>query len=179
MTAIKFSQQKYVAASSNPSKPVLSVTAHRAGHVVGGAFYVLQRLQDETVIAITPGTYHIAKERHLDSSTLLKHAAAPDVLITRPGGPAFRRLKALQHGKKPVLPPVSVAQAELNLTETVLSVLRRDGNVLLPVDCSGRVLELVLLLNQHWELHRLSSTYNLVWWAPMCHNCEGIRTLAA
>jgi len=32
ITAIKFSQQKYVAASSNPSKPVLSVTAHRAGH---------------------------------------------------------------------------------------------------------------------------------------------------
>lgn len=162
ITAIKYSQHIHVGVP----QPALSVSAHRAGHVVGGAFYVLQRLQDETVVVITESTYHIAKELHLDSSTLLQHAATPDVLITRPGGPAFRQFKAL-----PQLQPLPlVTQAERNLTETVLSVLRRDGNVLLPVDGSGRVLELILLLNNEWEKQRLQAAYNLVWLAPMCAN---------
>lgn len=169
MTAIKYSQHIHITPLPPPSLTTttaqLLVTAHRAGHVVGGAFYVLQRLRDETVVVITEATYHMAKELHLDSSTLLQHAATPDVLITRPGGPAFRQFKALPRMLAPL-----VSQAERTLTETVLSVLRRDGNVLLPVDCSGRVLELILLLNQEWEKQRLQAAYTLVWLAPMCHN---------
>jgi cleavage and polyadenylation specificity factor subunit 2 len=169
ITAIKYSQHIHVGKSTSLSHvpQSLSITAHRSGHVVGGAFYVLQRRQDETVVVVTDATYHIAKELHLDSSTLLQHAASPDVLITRPGGPAFRQFKALP---SKALPSPLVSQAERTLTETVLSVLRRDGNVLLPVDCSGRVLELILLLNQEWEKQRLHSVYHLVWLAPMCHN---------
>jgi Beta-Casp domain len=68
------------------------------------------------------------------------------------------------------LPPLLVTQAERNLTDTVLSVLRREGNVLLPVDASGRVLELALLLDRAWERQRLTQTYNLVWVAPMVAN---------
>jgi cleavage and polyadenylation specificity factor subunit 2 len=147
----------------------LSLTAHRAGHVVGGAFYVVQRLVDETVVVLT-STYHIAKELHLDSSTLLKHGSTPDVLVTHPGGPAFRQLKALSHGPKPALPSQLITQAERGLTESILAVLRRDGNVLLPTDASGRVLELILLLNQHWERHRLQAAYNLCWLGPMVTN---------
>lgn len=63
-----------------------------------------------------------------------------------------------------------VTQAERNLTDIVLSVLRREGNVLLPVDAAGRVLELALLLDRVWERQRLSQTYNLVWVAPMVAN---------
>jgi cleavage and polyadenylation specificity factor subunit 2 len=148
-------------------KPRLSITAYRAGHVVGGAFYVLQRLQDETSVVIT-STYHIAKELHLDSSTLLQYGATPDVLITSPGGPAMKLLSQLYATKK-MVPPL-VTQSQRSLVEHILSVLRRDGNVLLPVDASGRVLELVLLLSQHWERHRLEGTYNLVWLGPMVAN---------
>jgi cleavage and polyadenylation specificity factor subunit 2 len=148
----------------------VTVTAHRAGHAVGGAFYVLQRLVDETVVVLT-STYHIAKELHLDSSTLLQHGSTPDVLVTRAGGPAFRQFKALSHGPKPhALPSQLITQAERGLSESILAVLRRDGNVLLPTDASGRVLELLLLLNQHWERHRLQATYNLVWLGPMVTN---------
>jgi cleavage and polyadenylation specificity factor subunit 2 len=168
-------------------KPQLAITAHRAGHVVGGAFYVMQRVQDETAVVMT-ATYHIAKELHLESSTLLQHGATPDVLITHPGGPAMKWLsqlytpppKAVSVGKNKktiankqqpkLLKPLLVAQAERNVTEHVMSVLRRDGNVLLPVDASGRVLELVLLLSQHWDRQRLQGTYNLIWLGPMVPN---------
>jgi cleavage and polyadenylation specificity factor subunit 2 len=148
-------------------KPRLSITAHRAGHVVGGAFFVLQRLQDETSVVIT-ATYHVAKELHLDSSTLLQHGATPDVLVTRPGGPAMKLLSQLYATKK-LVPPL-VTQSQRNLVEHILSVLRRDGNVLMPVDASGRVLEVILLLSQHWERHRLQGAYNLVWLGSMVGN---------
>jgi cleavage and polyadenylation specificity factor subunit 2 len=163
LITIKYAQTLFLP----PHKPQVAITAHRAGHVVGGAFYVLQRLQDETVVVVT-ATYHIAKELHLDSSTLLQHGSTPDVLITHPGGPAMTTLSNLYTQKK--LAPPLVTQSERQLVEHVLSVLRRDGNVLIPVDASGRVLELVLLLSQHWDRHRLQGTYNLVWLGSMVVN---------
>jgi cleavage and polyadenylation specificity factor subunit 2 len=151
-------------------KPALSITPQRAGHVVGGAFFVLQRLQDETVVVLT-SAYHVARELHLDSSTLLKYGATPDVLVTYPGGPAMGQLSQLFGGStKPLIQQPVVSQAEKTLTETVLAVLRRDGNILLPVDASGRVLELLLLLSQHWDRHRLTGAYNLCWVGPMAQN---------
>lgn len=51
-----------------------------------------------------------------------------------------------------------------------MAALRRDGNVLCPVDASGRVLELLLVLDQHWERQRLSGAYNLCWVGPMTWN---------
>ena len=160
---------KYAQTLLLPSKekPRLAITAHRAGHCVGGAFYVLHRLQDETSVVIT-STYHIAKELHLDSSTLLKYGATPDVLVTRAGGPAMKLLSQLYSTKK-LVPPL-VSKSQQTLREHILSVLRRDGNVLLPVDASGRVLESVLLLSQHWERHRLQGAYNLVWLGSMVAN---------
>ena len=70
----------------------------------------------------------------------------------------------------PILNPPSVARDEGELIETILSTLRRGGNVLLPTDASGRVLELLYLLNQHWERHRLGSAYNLCWVGSMVQN---------
>ena len=173
LQTIKYSQAIYLPSVEDPQ---LSITAHRAGHVVGGAFFVLQRVQDETVVVVT-ATYNVAKELHLDSSTLLQHASTPDVLVTRPGGPSMRALQALYspssssgNKKNTQQAPPLVSQVQRQLVEHILSVLRRDGNTLLPVDASGRSLELILLLSQHWEKHRLSGTYNLVWLGPMVGN---------
>ena len=164
LQTIKYSQEILLPSTQQPR---LSITAHHAGHVVGAAFFVLKRILDETIVVVT-ATYHIAKELHLDSSTLLKYATTPDVLITSPGGPAFPILSQLYTDKKLTSPLVS--QAEKQVVEHILSVLRRDGNLLLPVDASGRVLELVLLLSQHWDRHRLHGAYNLVWLGPMVQN---------
>lgn len=168
MNTLKYSQAVTIPDPTS-GKPALSVTAHRAGYVVGAAFFVLQRLQDETCVVLT-NVYHIAKELHLDSSTLLKHGSTPDVLVTRPGGPAMGLLSKLFGGQRPILPTPVVNQAEKTLVETVLAVLRRDGNVLMPVDASGRILEYLLLLSQHWDRQRLAGAYNLCWIAPMAQN---------
>jgi cleavage and polyadenylation specificity factor subunit 2 len=153
---------------SPSSAPRLAVTAHRAGHVVGGAFLLLERLQDETTVVFT-STYHIAKEVHLEASTLLKYGATPDVLVTRPGGPACPMVGQLyQQNLIPRTPLVT--QAERNLTNHVLNILRRDGNVLLPIDASGRALELLLVFQRCWERQRLAGSYNLVWMGNMAFN---------
>ncbi|KAL3914768.1 MAG: hypothetical protein SGILL_005965 [Bacillariaceae sp.] len=150
------------------SAPRLAVTAHRAGHLLGGTFLLLERLQDETTVVLT-STYHIAKEQHLDASTLLKYGATPDVLITRPGGPACPLLGQLyQQSLIPRTPLVT--QAQRNLTNHVLNILRRDGNILLPVDASGRALELILLFQRFWDRQRLAGSYNLVWLGSMSYN---------
>lgn len=172
----------------NPTiNPRLSVTAHRAGHVVGGAFYKLERLRDETSVVITGNAYHIAKELHLDACTLLKNGEGVDVLVTRPGGPAFplvnglysssnnnnRKSKDKNNNKKKsptmMISPLA-SRARRDLTERVLGFLRRDANVLLPVDTSGRALELVLLFNRFWSKQNLSGSYNLIWFGSMVHN---------
>lgn len=121
----------------------LSVCSHRSGCVVGGSFWILKRLVDETEVVICPMYNHV-KETHLASSDLLKFSA-PDVLITTPGGPGNG---VANFGRGKLIP-------------NLMSALRRGGNVLIPVDASGRVLEVVLQLSRHWEKHRLSSTYNL------------------
>ena len=162
------------------NKPAIAITPQRAGHLTGASYYTLKRLTDETEVVVAP-IYHHAKEKHLDSSTLYKYATACDVLITTCGGPGAalgslyipnsRNTAHNNHNNnKPILNPPSVGRDEGELVETILSTLRRGGNVLLPTDASGRVLELLYLLNQHWERHRLGSAYNLCWVGSMVHN---------
>ena len=154
--------------------PLLGITPHRAGHVTGGAFYVLRRLSDETEVVVAPGNaYHHAKERHLDGATLHKFGAAADVLVTSPGGSGGllgSLYRPPSSGGKAVLTNSTVSRRETELVELVMAALRRGGNVLLPVDASGRVLELLLVLGRHWERQRLGSAYNLVWVGPMAWN---------
>lgn len=165
------------------SKPRLAITAHMAGHVVGGAFYKFVRLRDETSVVITH-VYHIARELHLDAATLLRDGSGVDVLITYPGGSAScplintlystnsnsnssnnKKIKQSAIMKSPL-----VSKVRRDITERILGLLRRDANVLLPVDASGRSLELVLLLDRFWSRNNLSNTFNLVWFGPMVHN---------
>ena len=68
------------------SNPAISITPHRAGHLIGASYYILKRLVDETEVVVAP-IYHHTKEKHLDSSTLYKYSTACDVLITCCGGP--------------------------------------------------------------------------------------------
>jgi cleavage and polyadenylation specificity factor subunit 2 len=167
------------------NQPALGITPHRAGHLVGASYFVFQRLADETMVVVAP-TVHHANEGHLDSSTLDKFGVAADVLITTCGGPggflgelyrppppngtSTSTTSAVKKTNKATLESPRVKLDESKLVTTILSTLRRGGNVLLPTDASGRVLELVLLLNQHWQSQNLSRAYNLCWVGPMVHN---------
>ncbi|EED89389.1 cleavage and polyadenylation specificity factor, partial [Thalassiosira pseudonana CCMP1335] len=136
--------------NSKTSNKLLSITPHLSGHVVGGCYYVLKQLADDTEVILAP-TYHHAKEKHLAGSTLHKFGVNADALLTMPGGARGNR-------------------SEAEMIESMMAALRRDGNVLLPVDASGRVLELLLILDRYWERQRLGGAYNLCWVGPMALN---------
>lgn len=166
-------------------KKLLSITPQLSGHVVGGCYYVLQRLADDTSVILAP-TYHHAKEKHLAGCTLHKFGLNADALVTMPGGPRgllgklyqppqqhqnIRGGITIQYNKgKPILSPPMGNRSEAEFIESIMATLRRDGNVLLPVDASGRVLELLLILDRHWERQRLSGAYNLCWVGAMAYN---------
>ncbi|KAL7480133.1 hypothetical protein ACHAW6_005845 [Cyclotella cf. meneghiniana] len=165
----------------NKKNKLLAITPHLAGHVVGGCYYVLKRLTDDTQVILAP-IYHHAKEKHLAGCTLHKFGINADALVTMPGGPRGLLGKLyqpppksshtiIQYNKgKPILSPPMGNRSEAELIESIMAALRRDGNVLLPVDASGRVLELLLVLDRHWERQRLSGAYNLCWVGPMAYN---------
>ena len=179
--------------NSKTSNKSLAITPHLSGHVVGGTYWVLKQLSDDTEIILAP-MYHHAKERHLAGSTLHKFGVNADALLTMPGGPRGLLGKLYQpppkdyvaqqnnnnnnhhemikykKGNKPILSSPVGNRSEAELIESIMAALRRDGNVLLPVDASGRVLELLLLLDRHWEKQRLGGAYNLCWVGPMSLN---------
>ena len=171
--------QSLILHDPNTNTPALKITPHRAGHLVGASYFCLQRLADETTVVVSPSPHHPTHELHLDSSTLEKFGVAADVLICAGGGPGgylgelYRPMPSSGKGggvPKAILDAPRVKIQEAKLVSTILSTLRRGGNVLLPTDASGRVLELVLLLNQQWQAQNLSRAYNLCWVGPMVHN---------
>lgn len=54
--------------------------------------------------------------------------------------------------------------------DLILNALRNDGNVLIPVDSSLRVLEIAYLLDQLWAFHQLNFPLLLV-------TTESVRTI--
>ncbi len=54
------------------------------------------------------------------------------------------------------------------MLDSIMAALRNDGSVLMPVDTAGRVLEVMLLLEKHWSMNRLS--YPLTLLSPVAYN---------
>lgn len=61
------------------------------------------------------------------------------------------------------------ADRDRQLVESVIATFRNGGNVLIPVDSAGRVLELCLFLDQYWQSQRLVQ-YSLVLLSTQAYN---------
>ncbi|KAK9822093.1 hypothetical protein WJX74_006421 [Apatococcus lobatus] len=111
-----------------------------AGHLVGGCVWQITTPSGE-VIVYAPD-FNNRSEHHLNPSLLMHHFTRPALVIA--GAPSRPRLGE---------------QQEANLLRSIVDTLRGHrsdsqgaaGNVLLPIDSSGRVLELLLLLEKAWS----------------------------
>ncbi|RKP12642.1 beta-lactamase-like protein [Piptocephalis cylindrospora] len=123
----------------------ISITAYAAGHTIGGTIWKIQKESDEIVYAVD---INHRRELHLNGTALHSNGTILDALH-RPS-----LLITSTHSSLSSTAPRKDRHASLHstLSETLLS----GGNVLLPIDASSRVLELLYLLEQHWSLHRLS-----------------------
>ncbi|KAG5253642.1 Cleavage and polyadenylation specificity factor family protein [Salix suchowensis] len=108
------------------------IAPHVAGHLLGGTVWKITKDGEDVVYAVD---FNHRKERHLNG-TVLESFYRPAVLITD----AYNALNSQP----------SRQQRDKQFLETILKTLEGGGNVLLPVDSAGRVLELLLILEHFW-----------------------------
>ncbi|GLJ14052.1 hypothetical protein SUGI_0224770 [Cryptomeria japonica] len=134
VTRLTYSQNYYFSGNGEG----IVITPYAAGHLLGGTIWKITKDGEDVIYAVD---FNHRKERHLNG-TVLESFVRPAVLITD----AYNALN-----NQP-----SRRQRDQEFFDMILKVLRGDGNVLLPVDTAGRVLELILCLEQYWAQHRLS-----------------------
>jgi len=110
----------------------IEITPHLAGHIVGGTIWKIKKETEEIVYAVD---FNHKKEKHLNG-TVLETLARPELLITDTSRALYSQ------------PSRKLRDAEV--FDLILKTLQSNGNVLLPVDASGRVLELLVTLDQYW-----------------------------
>ncbi|XP_008787501.1 cleavage and polyadenylation specificity factor subunit 2 [Phoenix dactylifera] len=114
------------------------IAPHVAGHLLGGTMWKITKDGEDVVYGVD---FNHRKERHLNG-TVLESFVRPAVLITD----AYNALNNQLYKR----------QRDQEFIEAILKALRADGNVLLPVDTAGRVLELILILEQYWAQQHLT-----------------------
>ncbi|CAM9432532.1 unnamed protein product [Chrysoparadoxa australica] len=137
----------------------ITITPYASGRLIGGSIWRIcwQNQDNDIVYAVA---YNHQKEEHLNGG-VLETFSRPGILITDVSN-------ALTQQPDPTLPLTKLCLPY----PKIMVAVRRGGNVLLPCDTAGRVLELMLILNAHWRRNHLGS-YKLVLLHSMAFNtCE-------
>ncbi|KAI0048061.1 hypothetical protein FA95DRAFT_1558455 [Auriscalpium vulgare] len=125
----------------------LTITPFSAGHTLGGTIWKIRSPSAGTIMYAVNMNH--MRERHLDGTVLVGQGAGgifeplarPDVLITD-----AERADVLISRRK---------DRDAALIDTITTTLASRSSLLLPCDASTRVLELLVLLDQHWSFARL------------------------
>ncbi|KAK3129391.1 hypothetical protein QOZ80_6BG0478820 [Eleusine coracana subsp. coracana] len=113
------------------------IAPHVAGHLLGGTVWKITKDGEDVVYAVD---FNHRKEKHLNG-TVLGSFVRPAVLITD----AYNALNNQVYKRK----------QDQNFVDALVKVLASGGSVLLPVDTAGRVLELLLILEEYWNQRNL------------------------
>ncbi|KII94901.1 hypothetical protein PLICRDRAFT_33730 [Plicaturopsis crispa FD-325 SS-3] len=125
----------------------LTVTPFNAGHTLGGTIWKIRSPSAGTILYAVDMNH--MRERHLDGTVLMRQAAGgvfeplarPDLLITD-----AERANVTTSRRK---------DRDAALIDTITATLMSRSSLLLPCDSSTRLLELLVLLDQHWSYSRL------------------------
>ncbi|KXN89602.1 Cleavage factor two protein 2 [Leucoagaricus sp. SymC.cos] len=125
----------------------ITITPFNAGHSLGGTIWKIRSPTSGTIIYAVHMNH--MKERHLDGTVLTRNAsggvfeplARPDLLITDAD-----RANVITSRRK---------DRDAALIDTITATLSSRSSLLLPCDSSTRILELLVLLDQHWNYSRL------------------------
>ncbi|KAI4311930.1 hypothetical protein MLD38_036794 [Melastoma candidum] len=127
------------------------ISPHVAGHLLGGTIWKITKDGEDVLYAVD---FNHRREKLLNG-TILESFVRPAVLITD----AYNALNN----------QLPIKQRERALIDTIRRTLEFGGNVLMPVDTAGRVLELILILEEnplnapvYFVSHTASSTIEYV-----------------
>ncbi|SNX83866.1 related to CFT2 - subunit of the mRNA cleavage and polyadenlylation factor [Melanopsichium pennsylvanicum] len=132
----------------------LTLTAYNAGHSLGGAIWKIRSPTSGTVVIALDWNHN--RERHLDGTILLS-SSAPGALGSGGGGTGGGSSDAVRR------PDLLITEIERGLVtntrrkdrdaaiiELVHNTIQSRNSLLFPIDASARLLELMVLLDQHW-----------------------------
>ena len=145
----------------------LTIIPFNAGHTLGGTIWKIRSPSAGTILYAVDMNH--MRERHLDGTVLMRQSsggggvfeslARPDLLITdaeRANVTTARRkdrdAALLGNG---VVARTASPVADILAIDCVTATLTSRNSLLLPCDSSTRVLELLVLLDQHWNYSRL------------------------
>lgn len=112
----------------------ITITPHTAGHMLGGTVWHISKQTENIVYAVD---FNHRRERHLNPTTLST--------FSRPSHLIVSAARALTHTE---------TRKSSELHERIKSTLKSSGNVLIPVDTAGRVIELAVQLHDIWATDR-------------------------
>ncbi|KAL1810539.1 hypothetical protein DCAR_0730244 [Daucus carota subsp. sativus] len=140
VTRLAYSQNHHMSGKGEG----IVIAPHVAGRLLGGTIWKITKDGEDVIYAVD---FNHRKERHLNG-TVLESFVRPAVLITD----AYNALNSQ--------PPRR--QRDQEFIDAIRKTLEGHGNVLLPVDTAGRILELILILEQCWaQLHLAYPIYFL------------------
>ncbi|RLN59670.1 hypothetical protein BBP00_00006387 [Phytophthora kernoviae] len=134
----KFKQLKYSEKLTlTSSGEGIVITPHVAGHLIGGALWRIMKETDDIIYAVD----YNHRSEHVLQKTILDSFTRPTLLITD---------SMNLHSEQPKL-----KDRDSKIMMEILKTVRGGGNVLIPTDSSGRVLELMRVLDQYWIQNKL------------------------
>lgn len=134
VTRLTYSQNHHLSGKGEG----IVIAPHVAGHLLGGTIWKITKDGEDVIYAVD---FNHRKERHLNG-TVLGSFVRPAVLITD----AYNALNNQPYRR----------QKDKEFGDILKKTLRAGGNVLLPVDTAGRILELVLMLESYWADENLN-----------------------
>ncbi|KAJ1026757.1 hypothetical protein NDA16_002054 [Ustilago loliicola] len=128
----------------------LTLTAYNAGHSLGGAIWKIRSPTSGTVVVALDWNHN--RERHLDGTILLSSsAAAPGAPGSATGADAVRRPDLLiTEIERGLVTNTRRKDRDAALIDLVHTTIQAGNSLLFPIDASARLLELMVLLDQHW-----------------------------
>lgn len=115
--------------NGNPTN--IEITSYCAGHSIGGSIWKIRNDIDDIIYAID---FNHKIENHLNPCYLEK-LTNPSLLICD----VPNETSSVNRKKR-----------DSSFFEAIMETLRKDGDVLIPVDTAGRVLEILYYINHYW-----------------------------
>ncbi|KAH9849995.1 beta-lactamase-like protein [Lenzites betulinus] len=127
----------------------LTIIPFNAGHTLGGTIWKIRSPSAGTILYAVDMNH--MRERHLDGTVLIRQASA--------GGGVFESLARpdllITDAERANVTTARRKDRDSALLDCVTATLSSRNSLLLPCDSSTRVLELLVLLDQHWNYSRL------------------------
>lgn len=133
----------------------IKFTAYHAGHVLGAAMYFIEI---GGVKVLFTGDYSREEDRHLNPAEAPPQK--PDILITE------STYGTGVHEPRP--------EKESRLTKLIHSTLDKGGRCLMPVFSLGRAQEILLILDEYWEMHPELEGINVYYASSLARKCMAV-----